>query len=103
MRILLRRHVLQHYRADKPNERSGDGDAQKSHEPYQRAEDKVRRRRTVHSTDGRIIRIVSRVVDRRFTMLDGRSLPIYTYIYGLYYKILYILTVTSITIILHYT
>jgi len=43
VRILLRRHVLQHDRAHKPNECSGNGHTETSHESYQRAENKVRR------------------------------------------------------------
>lgn len=94
VRILLRRHVLQHDSTDKSNECSRDNYAQKSHEPNGRATDEIIRRRTVHTTDGGIVRItISAIVDCFTTLV--RRIIIYTRTNNYY-----ILTVTSIIIII---
>lgn len=75
VRVLLRRKVLQHNRADQPDERRDYDYAKKSHEPNQRTEDQIGRSRAAGPAyHGRVRRprdIISRVIDR-FPTLDRR-------------------------------
>lgn len=77
VRVLLRRHVLQHDGADEPDERGGDDHAEKSYEPHQRAEDKIGGR----LADGRDPRVTVSAVFDRSTVLDtALSVVHYTFI-----------------------
>lgn len=72
MRVLLRRHVLQHDRADEPDERGRNNHAQTPQEPGrgQRAEDEIGRRRAVQPTGGYRVRAPVSAAVNRFPMLD---------------------------------
>lgn len=66
VRVLLRRHVLQHDGADEPDERGGDDHAEKSHESHQRAEGEIGGR----LVDDRHARVTVPAVCHRPAVLD---------------------------------
>lgn len=71
VRVLLRRHVLQHNRADQPDERRDHDHAQEPHEPDQRAEEQISRsRRPAGRARRRVPCVVVTRAVRRFPTLD---------------------------------